>query len=293
MYYNKEKYEALIMESPVFSLDKVEETSAYKRETYRLIEYLYCYLMAVNETAFEPYGSEIAETAIRCIANYDMSKGVFLHYFNAAWKKEYSHIMGNKLIDDKFHGIKITEEDRRNIRKYIRLAHKNQSNITDEELRIRISDAMHLPLEKVRLVAQMNDLRVTGDKVRNSDGEEFSLWDQISDETSFEDYCEEADSFEDLLNTIEAVFVTLQERQKPIVSDMITSRIWSLLSPQHNQVFSFVSHEVIDECVKCGHAPSQRAIADKYDRDEASISRTVKEFVKKLRSYLREVQKWD
>ena len=56
MHYDKLMYEALIQESPLFSLDKETEYSAYKRESYKMIEYLYCYLMAVNQKDYEPYG---------------------------------------------------------------------------------------------------------------------------------------------------------------------------------------------------------------------------------------------
>ena len=49
------------------------------------------------------------------------------------------------------------------------------------------------------------------------------------------------------------------------------------------------TEQVIEIFKKTGQAPTQRAIADKYGRDEASISRTVKEFIKNLKSRLREV----
>ena len=94
MYYDKSKYESLIMNSPLFGIDKEQETTAYKRESYKMVEYLYCYLLAINERDYEPCGSEIMDVATRFINNFDSSKGVFLYYFNSAWKQEYSHIMG-------------------------------------------------------------------------------------------------------------------------------------------------------------------------------------------------------
>lgn len=35
MYYDKGKYESLIMNSPLFGIDKEQETTAYKRESYK------------------------------------------------------------------------------------------------------------------------------------------------------------------------------------------------------------------------------------------------------------------
>ena len=110
MYYDKGKYESLIMNSPLFGIDKEQETTAYKRESYKMVEYLYCYLLAINERDYEPYGSEIMDVATRCINNFDSSKGVFLYYFNSAWKQEYSHIMGEKISDERFHGIRIRKQ---------------------------------------------------------------------------------------------------------------------------------------------------------------------------------------
>lgn len=289
MYYDKQKYEKLISESVLFSLEKETEPSAYKRESYKMIEYLYCYLMAVNEKQYESHACEIIEVSTRCISNFESSKGVFLHYFNAAWKQEYSHLLGAQIVDDKLRGIKITEEEKRNIRKYIKLAESKGTGCTKEELYQRIAEAMQLPLEKVQLIAELNGLRVNGYTIKNDDCEEISVWDQLSDGTSIEDELLAAASIEDLLVKVDTVFTSLQDRQKPIVSDMITARIWSILSEQQGKSYSFISSEVIEILKKTGQAPTQRAIADKYGRDEASISRTVKEFIKNLKSRLREV----
>ncbi|WP_446787119.1 hypothetical protein [Macellibacteroides fermentans] len=289
MYYDKQRYENLISESPLFSLDKEAEPSAYKREAYKMMEYLYCYLMAVNEKGYEPYACEIMEVSIRCISNFESSKGVFLHYFNAAWKQEYSHLMGDQIIDNKIRGIRITEEEKRNIRKYIKLAESKDTGCTREELYQRIAEAMQIPIEKVQLIAALSSLSVSGETIKSDDFKEISVWDQLSDGASIEEELSVAASIEDLLAMMDAVFTSLQNRQKPIVSDMITARIWPMISEQQSKSYSFISGEVLEICKKTGQAPTQRVIADKYGRDEASISRTINEFIKKLKNRLREV----
>ena len=52
MQYDKKKYEQLISDSPLFSLDKEIEYAAFKRESYRMVELLYCYLLSINEKEF-------------------------------------------------------------------------------------------------------------------------------------------------------------------------------------------------------------------------------------------------
>ena len=174
MYYDKGKYESLIMNSPLFGIDKEQETTAYKRESYKMVEYLYCYLLAINERDYEPYGSEIMDVATRCINNFDSSKGVFLYYFNSAWKQEYSHIMGEKISDERFHGIRM----------YLKLAEKMDSCVSRSELFERISEAMNISVDKVELLAQMSSMFVASDTTINEDGEEINIWEQVSDGTS-------------------------------------------------------------------------------------------------------------
>ena len=83
---------------------------------------------------------------------------------------------------------------------------------------------MEIPVDKVELLAQIDSTSVAGETTVNEDDEEISIWDQVSDGTSIEQQFEMADSVSDLLQIIEKAFDALQERQKAIVSDMITIR---------------------------------------------------------------------
>lgn len=290
MYYDKKIHEGLIRTSPLFSLDKETENVAYRREAYAMVQYLYCYLLAISEQKYEPYGCEIMEVATRCINNFKNSKGVFLHYFNAAWKQEYSHICGDRISEMKFRGMKITDEDKRNIRKYLLLAEALETSASNQEIYAKVSEAMDLPIDKVQLIAQMKDIYVSGGSKINADGAEINVWEQIPDGTSFEKQLESADSAEELFVKIEEAFTSLQDRQKPIVSDMITISIYSVFLDKEGtkKKYTFISDDVLKECFSFGTVPTQRSIAQKYGRDEASISRTVKEFLKKLKILISE-----
>lgn len=285
MHYDKGKYRSLITDSPLFDIDKEQETVAYKRESYKMVEYLYCYLLAINERAYEPYGSEIVEVATRCINNFEASKGDFLNYFHSAWRQEYSHIVGEKIGYEKLHGIRITEEEKRNIRKYLKLAEKIGPHVASEELFQRISEAMGIPVEKVELLAKLSGGLVMNNTIVNEDGEEISVWEQESDGTTLEGQFEMAESVSDLLQTVERAFDGLQDRQKAIVSDMLTIRIWSVMEEliSSGEQYRFVSNDMVEEFELTGEMPTQRQIADKYNRDEASVSRSMKEFLKKLK----------
>lgn len=155
MRYDKEKYEKLINESCLFELDGETQYTAFKREAYKMVEYLYCYLLAVNEQKYEEYGCEITEVATRCLSNYSKDKGDFLHYFNASWKLEYQHIMGKQALTEKFHGIRITEEEKRAVRKYMHLTANMDAGLPVETLYSKLSSAMGISVEKVRELAQI------------------------------------------------------------------------------------------------------------------------------------------
>lgn len=283
MHYDKQKYEKLILESTLFKLDKEAEYVAFKRESYRMIEYLYCYLLSINEQEYEPYGYEITEVATRCINNFDSSKGEFLYYFNAAWKQEYSHILGAQQNENKYRGIRVTEEDRRAVRKYIRLAAQTGREYNAEEMYSKLSDAMELPVERIVELAKLSNLNVSGDKYISDDGEELSIWNQIPGTENIEQRIVTEENIENILNRIETAFMSLQSRQKPIVSDMMTIKICELLADTKTRDFSFISNSVMEQWTEKGTIPTQREIAKKYDRDEASISRTVKMFLEKLK----------
>ena len=287
MKYDRQIFEDRITNSPLFTLDKETEFTAYKKESYRMVENLYCYLMAVNEREYEPYGCEIMEVATRCISNYDASKGIFLHYFNAAWRQEFAHILGRNASEQQLRGIRITEDERRGIQKYLKLAERLGASCSRRELYGKIAEAMDISVEKVLLLAELSEIRVVGATAGSENDEEADLWEQIADGTSIEEDMEMADSIADLLDKIEKTFCGLQARQKPIVSDMITAKILPLLSEDIGaQGYSFISVDVINIFDRSGSCPSQRQIAEKYGRNEASISRTLKEFTSKLQVLL-------
>ncbi len=283
MGYNKADYERLITESKLFSLNKETESVAFRKESYKMVEYLYCYLLAQNEKKYEPFGCEITEVAVRCINNYDETKGVFLHYFNAAWKLEYSHLCGNQAVDDRLHGVKITESEKRAIKKYLRYEASLGKDLSRRELCEAIAEILDQPIEVVAEIAELVEYRMVDNEIMDDDGGRTSLFDQLSDGHLVEENLLTSARVEEILTVVETAFLSLQQRQMPIISDMMTIRLASTIveTGVDTSSYSFISKEVLSQYSK-DQLPSQRTIAEKYGKNEASISRTVKEFIKKL-----------
>lgn len=293
MKYNREECKAQIEASPLFMLNKDTEYVAYSRESLRMVENLYCYLLAINESAYEPFGLEIYTLAAECIKNYDATKGKFLHYFNAAWKREYSRIQRNQKEDEFRRGVHVSEDDCRNVRKYMRLkrAEQDSSACGNEERYHKLVAVLGQPVDKIRYMDELSSMNVCSDTYTNGEGEEQSVWDTLSTKGSFVDELESDEEIEAIFQEIDKQYGCLQERQKGIVSDVITIRVcpdinWERIQQQQ---YSFLNKSIVENWLKNGKLPTQREIAEKYGRNEASISRTINKFIEKLR----EKQTWD
>ena len=285
MKYEKDEYKKLIDASPLFSLDREKEHAAYQREALRMVEHLYCYLMAVKKSDYEPYAVEIVDVAKRCIGNYDSSKGPFLSYFNSAWNNEYSHIRGNKIIEKKYRGMKLSEQERRDVKKYMCLITKCNPNWTTLQKYEKVAELMEMSIEEIKTIATASDTRVVREYTKNSEGDEVGVFDLLSDDFLIESYFESLASLSDMLDKIEEAFICLQGRQKPIVADMMTVKIGNEIFEieKLSKKYSFISEEISKLIKSTGKIPSQRDIAEKYGKNEASISRTMKEFLNKLK----------
>lgn len=282
---DKEKYERLINESPLFSLDKKTELIAFKKARTKMIEHLYNYLLSINCKKYKPYGYEVTEVAIQCIEKFDTTKGEFLHYFNYVWKRKYSYIQLKKYLDNTYRGLHISENEIRNVYKYTRYVKELGMDYDREELYSKLSKAMQLPIEKIRELARLASIHVVGDNVTNEDGEEIDIFEGIPNNIDIEGMFINEEDKKEILDKIEKVFNSLQDRQKSLISDILTIKSWLDLD-ETDEKYSFINKDVIKEWKKSGVLPIQREIAGKHERNEASVSRTVRDFQKKLKKEL-------
>lgn len=286
MRYDRKEYENKIASSPLFSLNKETQYNEYKKEALKMVEYLYCYLCAINNEKYFDLGCEIVEFANRCINNYDISKGVFLHYFNAAWKNEYKKIRQASVEDEKYRGLHISENDKRNVRKYIRLAQSRGADCSTQEFINNLSEAMNLPVSDVVEIIKLSGIAVESNATQNEDGEDYDIFDLVASGESAEEKVIQEENISVVFEKIETAYNNLQDRQKQIISDVITAKICDSIEDIYISIghFDFLNVEMFEEYKKTRRVPTQRDIAEKYKRDEASISRTTKEFIKKLKT---------
>lgn len=287
MRYDKDEYEKLIDASKLFFLDREKERIAYKREALKMVEYLYCYLMAINAVKYEVFAVEIVDTAKRCIENYNPEAGRFLNYFSSAWKQTYGHLVGKEIVKETFSGIHFTEEEERNFRKYMRLAQTLGINTESSEFDERVAEAMGITTSEVDSLRSLINCKPTSGNYVSDEGEEYSLIDQLDSGTYTDTGILHFETAQELLDIIEITYDQLQERQKPMLAMLITSKI-AFLASEDDKLLSFIKNksffdeDIFEESLKRGEQIQAKEIAERFGVVEASASRTWKTFKEKI-----------
>lgn len=278
-------YENLIRNSILFSLDRNTQATAFRREALKMVECLYLYLNSTNPDKYKEFGLEITETANRCIKNYVPKSGDFLNYFNAAIAKEYRKTLAQQQLAEYHGGIHIPEDDLRLIRKYIKYAELKGSYELDETTIETIVSVTGITIEKiVDCIALYQNSYVIGDTYTADDGSEESLFELIQSNHSDETGIFEIEAAKEFLEHINEIYETRQERQKPLLSKLLTAKIAIRLSEdsrllQHGKQMAFFDDEIYFMSCEQGFPVTAREIGSKLGVSEQSVSRTYKVFV--------------
>ena len=282
------EYENLIRNSNLFSLDKATQAVAYKREALKMVEYLYQYLVSINAEKYCDFGLEITQTANRCIKSYSPGYGDFLHYFNVSFAKEYRKAFAQNTMVEQHGGAHIPEQDKRIINKLIKLAESQGITELSKEQVERIAKVTGIQESKILEYMQAYEQSFSqSDRYINNEGEEGSLFDFIeSGEVTTSGLLEEDEAFE-FLNHINDIFEKRQQRQKPLLSKLLTVRIMPAISDNQKILsyvkrLSFFDEEIFYSYTQKGMVPSAREIATQFGISEQSVSRTYKTFISVL-----------
>lgn len=286
-----EKYESLIRNSLLFQIDRDAEASRYKSEALKLTEYLYCYLLAINESKYIEFGAEIMDTANSCIKSFKPDCGDFLNYFNVAMSKAYKKAFAKQKEAEVRKGITVSEDDQRAIQKILKLAEYKNLDIYSDSFCETASEALGIPAQRIWELVQTNyNTTVLSDIQISDEGEEISLFDteQFAEQPDNSYYDES--NIEAILDTIEKVFSERQARQKPLLSKLITAKISNAISPymlSTLQKYSYFDQDIYDRSTEWGVPVTAKEIAEEMNLLEASVSRTIKQFIELLKEEMR------
>lgn len=290
--FTREEYENLINNSPLFEIDKESSPALYKTERYNfltlLTEYYSGYIYQKKE--LEEYSMTLMETAIECIKYYDRSKGEFLHLFNKAMKRDLRIAQAKEILETRRQGIKISSENDKLIRKILAFANSKNLDVYDITVQEKMSKGFGIELNKLQELIRVNyDAVAVSSTVRNEDDEEVELFDlQASHEKTAEDKMADESAFVSLVDRIDGVFATVQERQKKLLSMLLTAEIIKACNEDletASQVLEdkeIYNAEVFDYYDKNGELPTAKQIGEQCGVSEQSVSRTYKTFKEKL-----------
>lgn len=291
--FTREEYENLINNSPLFEIDKESSPALYKSERYNVLTLLtdYYRLYIYPNKTLDSYSMTLMETAMECIKYYDKNKGEFLHLFNSSMKRDLHIAKAKEIIEEKRQGIRVSNEDDKLIRKIIALANSKGLDIYDLTVQQKISKALNLEFSRVQELLRINDDAVAvSSTVTNDDGDEVELFDlQSSHEKTAEDKLADESAFITLVERIDDVFTTVQDRQKKLLSMLLTAEIIKACDEDLDKAKNVLSskelfnEEVFDYYEKYGELPTAKQIGEILGVSEQSLSRTYKNFKEKLK----------
>ncbi len=287
--YTREEYENLINNSPLFEIDEESAPMLYQAERYNFLTHLtdYYRFYIYSNKPLDFYSMTLILTANECIKYYNRGKGQFLHLFNTAMKRELHIAKAIEIIEEKRQGIKISKEDDKLIRKVIMFAKSKNLDIYDSATQEKISNALNIDIAKLKEIIIINDNAVgVPSTIINEDGDEIELFDlQPSKEKNAEEKIVERDSLNDRLKDIEAEYLDAQDRQKKILSMLLTTEIIKSqgLDLIKTNRFAFFNKDILDYFEINQKLPTAKIIGELCGVSEQSISRTYKNFKIKLK----------
>ena len=196
-----------------------------------------------------------------------------------------------EIIEEKRQGIRVSNEDDKLIRRIIALANSKGLDVCDLTIQQKISKALNLELSRLQELLRINDDAVAvSSTVTNDDGDEVELFDlQSSHEKNAEDKMADESAFVSLVEKINGVFNTVQDRQKKLLSMLLTVEIIKACNEDLDKAKNVLAgkelfnKEVFDYYEKHGELPTAKQIGLRCGVSEQSLSRTYKNFKEKLK----------
>lgn len=291
--YTREEFENLINNSPLFGIDKENNSELYKTEKYNLFTLLtdYYRIYIFPHKSLDEYSFTLIKTAAECIKYYDVAKGDFLHLFNKAMKRDLSIAKAKEIIDSHRQGIRLTTYDEQMISKVVSFARSKNLDIYDCTVQEKIALVFGIKSERVAELICINDSAVAvSATVTNDDGDEIELFDLKADKAdSAEQKIISSESFNELIILIDTVFRTVQERQKKLLSLLLTTEVVKSLEYDIEKSVDLLNErelfnvKIIDWCKAYGDVPTAKQIGEMCGVSEQSLSRTYKNFKEKLK----------
>ena len=290
MGYSKEQYEEQINSAVVFSIDRSNNSVLWETEARKLlvltIEYYKDCVM--RKETFENYAVELFESVQQSIRSFSPEKGTFLHYVNVAVKHRINQKKLADTLDQQRQGMSVSAKDNQLIRKMLSFVRSKGYDINNQETQERIAAQFNVPVLQVRFCVEQSQIKVINETISDEEGEESSIFDKIAAaEPSAEQSMEYKEKQFDLIRRIDVAFRACQDRQKPLLSSLLTARLITAIDLNDDlltelETVSFIDKTLMREYRSGRKMPSAKQIAEQHGTSEQSVSRTYKTFIEKV-----------
>jgi hypothetical protein len=138
------------------------------------------------------------------------------------------------------------------------------------------------------LLLMSHETSVVSSMTTNEDGEIVDLLDLMAD-PEFDNLDQHGELVREILLAINEEYASCQERSKPIISAYLTVALRNEFEKLELNLSTceFIDQRIIDEYSSTGRFPTQREIAAGFGKNEASISRTIRNFFDKLKEKIK------
>lgn len=294
--------EQMINGSVLFSIDRATDGERFAAEERIFLNNLVKCVSMTFKKDFAKFGLEIFTMAKYCVKAYNAEKGPFMNYFNFSLKKSLETAKRDEDTNKRRGGMSSisekTEQFIRNIKEYMYNSGKDPHKISDETIQ-KIANNQGVSFEVVyeALKIDYNATVKSGDSGNTDDGEyKNSLFDTMlpatgSDNESAGERAEKIEAIRKIVVSIDSAFREQQERTKPLLAKLLTAIVIKELEdvdfPDMERVVfgcDFFDNEMYaDYKANPQKIPTAHDIAEAYNVHEASASRTLHRFLKKIR----------
>lgn len=284
-----EEYAEQINHSPVFTMNREQEPSAYEREKNRLIEAIYQYKLEENPDN-ENYGLEIVETVSDCLQYFTPGETPFMHYFNASFSRRKTQSQAKNNLQEKSSGMHFTRSEIDASRAiYAFLNTHPDVSLELETLLKEYSEEIGLSEEALReaIKTYASSLVESGDAELSSE-EGFTLFDMTASGTDFTESIADREHAEYLIELCDQEYVTSREGTKKFLSIKLSALFAEidrsgdfveLVKAKH-----FYNQEIYEMVFISGKKLQNKEISVMLGKSEPNLTMTWQRFQKKLRN---------
>lgn len=245
-------------------------------------------------------GVEIMECINRSLSSFKGSPAEYMKYIAASLKNEIRRAKA-KATDEEKRLIRLPDKKERKIKQFLHFAEQYGKDIRNTDAQQLIAKEFSCSVEDVsELVQCYFQSFVQGDTIVSDNGEELSRWEIVpAPENTMKQYDAKIE-LEQFLIEIDKAFASVQERTKPYLSALITHRLLVELEAAKLDTDSliallckklFAKTNAAQKIIKTYKAGSdfcsQEDVAGWFGRDKTDASRTLKNFLEKVSTFIK------